>query len=142
MMPIGSTQGKNDVLDADYGASRSTAFPATVYLGLFNGDPSVSGSELDTSTGGYARLAIPNDSSNWGVASGGVKTNLLTLYMSASTGAFNVPADYFGFFDASVGGNLLDTGQLLDISNNPTTITVSQAGVVLQFAAGSIQITT
>ena len=141
-MPIGSTQGKNDALDANYGASRSTAFPATVYLALFNGDPTVSGSELSPSTGGYTRLSIPNDATNWGAASSGVKSNLLTLYMPASTGAFNASANYFGFYDASVGGNLLDTGQLLDISNNPTTITVSQAGVVIKFAAGSIQITT
>lgn len=141
-MALGSTANpaaRNMALDACYGDARSTRWPASVQLALFNGDPTAAGVEL-TSAGGYARPVIANSSTNFPDATGGVKTSGTTVQFAASTGAFSSGFNYWAFIDGS--GNLLDSGQVTDPNTAaPITITVSQSNTIVRFLATKLAIT-
>jgi hypothetical protein len=133
-MPLGSAVAKNAALDACYGASRSTVWPATLYAALYNGDPRSGGVEL-TSSGGYARVAYSNNGTNFGAASGGAKTNLTDIVWPTSTAAYSATATWFAFLDNSAGGNLMEVGAL------SPTLTVSGASQVPKILASTLSIT-
>ena len=141
-MTLGSTANpaaRNMALDACYGDARSTRWPASIQLALFNGDPSAGGTEL-TSAGGYVRAVIANTSANFPDATAGVKTSGTTTQFSPSTGSFSAAFNYWAFFDGS--GNLLDAGQVTDpTTNSPVTITISQSNTIVRFLAGKLAIT-
>lgn len=80
--------------------------PATVYFALFTVAPGESGGGTECSGGGYARVAVTNDATNWPAASGGSKSNGLVVSFPVLTGSIGTVAG-FGIFDASSGGNLL-----------------------------------
>jgi hypothetical protein len=95
----------DELIDWVKGTDMPTA-PTTVYIALFNGDPSGAGTEItNTIKGSTTRDAI---------ALGGVTTsgtfrqadNIadITITLSASAGA---TADYAAIYDAATGGNLL-----------------------------------
>lgn len=96
----GSINARNASLNACYGNAHSSAYPSTVYLHLYVSDPTQGGIEL-TSAGGYAPVAITNDSTNWPDAIGGNKTNGTTIDLPESTDAWSGPADYFWLADSA-----------------------------------------
>lgn len=110
----GSLLGRNASLDACYGDNHSSVYPSTVYLHLFVSDPTQGGIEL-TSSGGYAPLAVINNSANFPNAVGGFKSNGAILAFADPTAAWSGPADYFWLADSdtslvSPGAPTLTTG--------------------------------
>lgn len=132
-MALGSTTAKNKALDAMYGASASAACPATYYLALFSSDPASGGTEI--SGGGYARVAVTNNGTNFPAASGGVKSTGAAISFPTSSAAWSATATHFAFMSANVAGDMYDTGSLT------SSVTVSGANTAISFAAGDIDIT-
>lgn len=78
---------ENALLDAVAGSGRAAGFPATYYLALFTADPGEAGvitAEVPNA-GAYARLAIPNDTTNWPAAAGSTKSNALAKTFPTAT---------------------------------------------------------
>lgn len=116
-MSLGSTAAKNIALRACYGDSRSSLWPATVYLRLYLGDPADSGVEI--SGGGYAAVAVANTDANMNVPTTGLlEPDVFTF--PTSTGAWSAVPDHWAFTDGS--GTVLDTGV---VSDNPGVTTAS-----------------
>jgi hypothetical protein len=86
-------------LNNDYGANKGPNAPASHELALFTGDPRVGGTEL-TSAGGYARVVVANNGTNWPGASGGSTTSA-EIALPTSTGAWSDTATWFVLFDAA-----------------------------------------
>lgn len=98
---------ENKILDAFLGTNRSSVFPATVYIALFQTVPNDAGTGgLEVSGGSYARVAAANNSTVWPNASGGTKTNGTTLTFPSATASWGTVNGY-GIYDASTAGNLL-----------------------------------
>jgi hypothetical protein len=97
-MTLGSVKSRNMALDSCYGSGKASNWPATVYLHLFANDPTAGGMEIVG--GGYAPVAIPNDSTHWPDAVGGLKTNGVTETLPLSIGPWSAPATYFWLSDA------------------------------------------
>ena len=97
-MTLGSTKAKNLALDASYGSGRASNWPATVYIHLFAGDPTLGAAEIGS--GGYAPISVPNDTAHWPAASGGLKMNGQTENFPTSTGPWSAPATYFWLSDS------------------------------------------
>lgn len=112
---------------------------ATLYLAASTTTPSETGGIIsgvtEPSGGGYARVAIDNDDTNWGVADG-VGENLLPVAFPEATADWSGDVTHGVIFDASTGGNALWFGALTDA---PITV---ETGGILTFPAGSITITT
>lgn len=140
-MALGSAANpaaRNMALDACYGDNKSSLWPASIQVCLYNGDPTAGGAEL-TNAGGYAPAVVANTTANFPNAAAGVKTSGTTTQFSPSTGAFSSGFNYWAFKDGS--GNLLDSGQVTDPTTNaPVTITVSQANTIVRFLAGKLAI--
>jgi hypothetical protein len=135
-----STYSKDLALDACYGANKAAGWPATVYLAFFNGDPTAAGTEL-TGTGGVARTALANNGTNFGAAAGGIKNNAAQWSTGVSSGAWTDPADHWAFYDALTGGNLLDSGQLVDGGGTATTVAVTAANQIIVIPVGDFALT-
>jgi hypothetical protein len=71
-MGLLSIAAQNATLDHDYGASKAADAPAAFELALFNGDPTLGGVELDAA-GGYARVTMASDGTNFPPAENGQK---------------------------------------------------------------------
>jgi hypothetical protein len=104
-----STYQANAILDSFLGSGS----PATVYVGLIITLPSTGGAGLvEPSTGGYARIAVTNNATNFPAASLGIKRNATAI----SWPAFSADMPEFlgaALWDASSGGNLLIWGPFL-----------------------------
>lgn len=144
-MSLGSAADPNArgwAVDACYGPSKSSKFPNTVQLALFNGDPAAAGAEM-TNAGGYARVVIDATSAtNFpdAVAPNWQKTLGTTVQFAASTGAFSGGFNYWAFI--SPDNHLLDSGQVVDPNTNaPVTITVTQPNTIVRFLANKLSIT-
>ena len=106
---------------------------ATLYLGMFVGDPSGAGVEI--SGANYARVSVP--ATSWGTADAGAVSNTTAITFPKATGiqsSSNVT--YFGLYTAATGGDLkfwddLPAGQQQPIVENNT----------VSFAAGDIDLT-
>jgi hypothetical protein len=101
-MPGGcSTYQANQLLDSVLGSGT----PATVYVGIFTTLPSagmVRG--VEASTGGYQRLAVTNNTTNFPAASNGVKRNGTAISWPPFTD--DMPTFVgAGIWDAAAGGN-------------------------------------
>ena len=107
--------------------------PATVYLALFTAAPSDSGGGTEVSGGGYTRVAVTNNSTNWPAASGGSKSNGVDMTFPQATADWGTVVA-FAIFDASTAGNMLYWGDL-------TTSKTINDGDTAKFAAGDITIT-
>lgn len=118
-MPFYDAAAQNAALDALWGSQHGVTMPDTFEVGLFTGDPSDAGLELDPD-GGYARIVCANDDTTWLPADEGVKTSVLLVFPD-STGEWSDDADYFGLF---VGGTLFDFGRLTD----PVSVAVEGPG--------------
>jgi hypothetical protein len=116
-MTLGSVKAKNMALDASYGGGRATNWPGTVWLHLFAGDPTTGAAEING--GGYAPVSVPNDTTHWPAAAGGLKVNGQTISFPVSTAAWSAPATFFW---------MSDSGTQLLAPPVPTVTNVGTAG--------------
>ena len=123
---------ENVLLDEVLGGADYTP-PATVYLALFTAAPSDSGGGTEVSGGGYTRVAVTNNSTNFPAASGGSKSNGVDMTFPQATADWGTVVA-FAIFDASTAGNMLYWGDL-------TTSKTINDGDTAKFAAGDITIT-
>ena len=123
---------ENTLLDEVLGATDYTP-PGTVYLALFTAAPDDTGGGTEVSGGGYARVAVTNNSTNWPAASGGSKSNGVDMTFPQATADWGTVVA-FAIFDASTAGNMLYWGDL-------TTSKTINNGDTAKFAAGDITIT-
>lgn len=101
---------ENELLDHVLGAATYTP-PVTIYCALYTAAPSDAGGGTEVSGTGYARVAITNNATNFPAASGGSKSNGTAVTFPTAGGSWGT-VTYFGYFDASSGGNLLRYGAL------------------------------
>jgi hypothetical protein len=123
---IRDTAAQNKSLDNDYGATKGANAPASHVLALFAGDPNLTGVEL-TSAGGYARVTVTNNGTNWPAASDGLKVAAAQSF-PASTAAWSDVATHWALFDAADGTTCWDTGTLdeeIDVSAAGVTASVT-----------------
>ena len=118
---IRDTAAQNKSLDNDYGATKGANAPASHALALFAGDPSIDGVEL-SSMGGYARVTITNNGTNWPAATDGEKVCAAQTF-PASTAAWSAEATHWALYGSD--GNWWDCGDLPDV------VTVAAAGVTV-----------
>lgn len=111
-MTLLSPAAQSASLDNDYGANKGPNAAAAHELALFNGDPRLGGTEL-TSDGGYARVVITNNGTNWPGASGGSTTSAQQTF-AASTDAWSDTATFFVLYDHADGTTAWDSGELAD----------------------------
>ena len=96
---------ENKVLDHLLGATAYTA-PGTVHFALYTAAPSDSGGGTEVSGGGYARVAVTNNATNWPAASAGTKRNANTITFPEATANWGTIVA-IAILDAATGGNLL-----------------------------------
>ena len=123
----------------------SYTIPATWYVALSTSTPSqVKGTSTpywnftEPATGGYARVGITNNSTNWTAISseptnGYTIQNATAISFAPSTGSWGT-VTYFGVWDTLTGGNLCGFG-ILSASQNITS------GVAASFAIGALTVT-
>lgn len=92
--------------------------PATVYLALFNTAPSESGGGTEVSGGGYARVPVTNDSTNFPAAAGGEKFLVTEQSFPTSTTDWGT-VRAMAIFDDPVAGNMLFWANLVSIQAVP-----------------------
>jgi hypothetical protein len=119
----------------------STGTPVYVALSLAAYSDAATGSAMTEVTGNaYARVAVPNNPTNWTAASGvspALKVNGGAITFTAATGNWgngSQPVLSFYIVDALSAGNVLYGGDL-------GTSKLIGSGDTATFAAGSIQIT-
>lgn len=114
---------QNLSLDLYYGANKGSIAASAHELALYVGDPSLVGSTELTSAGGYARVTIANNGTNWPAASGGAKTSAPVAF-AASTDAWSAVPTHWQLFNVDT-GDAGDSGVI-----DPTSpISVDEAGV-------------
>jgi hypothetical protein len=121
-----STYLGNAILNWVKGSAMPTA-PTTVYVGLFNGDPTDSGSggtEVTTTIRVAGRVAVTFGT----VASKAMANNAIVNFGAAAAGA---TVTHFGVFDAASAGNMLGSNAL----SGGGTIS---AGASVSFASGAL----
>jgi hypothetical protein len=99
---------RNKVLDHVLGGGDYSR-PATVYIALYTALDVNTGIGTEASAGGYARLAVTNNGTNWPAATSGTKRNGTALAWEAATGDVGSIVGA-AIFDASSGGNRLYWG--------------------------------
>lgn len=110
--------------------------PGTIYLALSTSaySDSATGSSMSEVTGGgYARVAVTNDATNWPNATGGQKDNGEVFTFPAATGNWGTVQSFY-IVDASSGGNILYGADL-------TVSRTIASGDTASFAVGAIVIT-
>lgn len=80
--------------------------PATIYLALFNTDPTEAGSGTEVSGTGYARKPV-----TFNAPTGGACFNAADVLFNVATGSWGT-VGFVGVFDALTGGNLLYHGSI------------------------------
>jgi hypothetical protein len=123
---------ENKVLDLLLGAVSYTV-PTTVYIALYTAAPTDAGGGTEVSGGGYARVAVTNNTTNFPTASNGSKSNGTTITFPTATADWGTIVAV-GIFDASTAGNLLFWANL-------TASKTVQNGDTAQFASGSLTFT-
>jgi hypothetical protein len=82
--------------------------PATLYCALFTVAPTAAGGGTEVTGGGYARVAVTNNITNFSVASQQA-TNLSAIDFGTPSAAWGTIVAG-AWFDAASGGNMLYTG--------------------------------
>ena len=125
----------HSLLDHAFGGGDYTPL-ANVYAALFNGNPSSGGTEL--SGGGYARLTIANNTTNFAAAALNRKTFAISQkHFQATSALGNV--DYLAFYDASTSGTRLFYSQIPAVRNmRYGAIQVLRLGMPLVVLGGDI----
>jgi hypothetical protein len=96
--------------------------PATLYLGLSLSGANKSGRTSEPSSGGYARVALTNNATNFPAAIGGEKSNAVQVTFPAPTADWGTVQSLF-VVDSSSGGNVIAMADL----TVPWTITSGSA---------------
>src|SRR3982751_1272685 len=93
----------NSILDALAGTGKAAGLPATMYVALYDGDPSDTGAEV--TGGGYARLGPVSMTSGtmWPAASGRQKVSGQDVTGAALSGPLAVEATWAVFVDTASG---------------------------------------
>lgn len=97
---------ENAYLDAAFGSGHAAGFPATVYVALFTAAPNDAGGGTEAAGGSYARVAVTNNTTNWGAASGSQKKNATTIQFPTATAGWGT-ATHFAIMDAASGGSII-----------------------------------
>lgn len=106
--------------------------PATLYIGLSTADPGETGTgAVEPSGGGYGRVAVTNNTTNWPAAANGSKSNGTQIAYAAPTGSWGTVTHWF-IADASSGGNILYKGPLT------AATTIGAGDPTPRFAAGTM----
>src|SRR3954452_15127431 len=85
--------------------------PVTLYIGLSQIPANKTGSVNEPAGGGYARVAVTNNLTNFPAASVGTKANAGTITFPAPTGSWGALLALF-VSDAASGGNVLAIADL------------------------------
>lgn len=113
-MSLLTDYGSNYISQAVFGGQ--SPIPASWWMALTVAipDPSADGTMLiePLPTNGYARVQVPNDTLNWGPATGGVVANLLTIYFPSVTTTDWPAISAYVFCDDPVAGNIYLAGRL------------------------------
>lgn len=100
---------ENEILDHILGGPDYVR-PATIYIALFTvaptSDAGTGGTEVSTTSTGYARAAVTNDATNFPAAASGTKSNGTAITFPTATAAWGTIVA-FGIYDAATAGNLL-----------------------------------
>jgi hypothetical protein len=122
----------NKVLDIFLGAVPYTP-PSTLYFGLSQNTANKGGSVTEPTAGGYARVALSNNTSNFPPASGGTKTNVVAIQFPLPTASWGTITTVF-IADAATGGNVLamaDLTSLKSITSGSTAPTIAVSGLYM-----------
>lgn len=134
-MPWGNAAARLRAFKANFGSSRLTGAPATVYIALAReatNPATVLGTEPDSS-GDYARVAVSNVDAEWTFSTTGA-ANTNEIRYPVATGLYSItdPLNQWIAYDNSAGGTVLAFGELT------TTIDVTGAGDQPVIAAGAL----
>jgi hypothetical protein len=124
-MALVSIAEQNLSLDLYYGANKGSIAASAHELALFVGDPSLGTSTELTSAGGYARVTVANDGTNWPAAADGAKTSAAVTFADSTDAWSGVPT-HWQLFNVDT-GDAGDSGVL-----DPTvSFSIDGAGVVV-----------
>lgn len=126
---------ENKILDHVLGGADYDR-PTTVHLALSTSaytDSATGSSMSEVSGGGYARVAVTNDTTNWPNSSGGQKENGEVFTFPTATGNWGTVQSFY-IVDSSSGGNVLYGADL-------TVSRTIASGDTASFAVNSIVIT-
>ena len=123
----------NKVLDRLFGLTAITP-PASYFFGLSTSSIQIDGTGATEPSGSfaYARVELVNNTSNWGSAASGAKTNSAAVTFAESTGSWGTVTNVF-LADALTSGNIWWFDTLTPSRAIPTTTTVL-------FAIGAITV--
>jgi hypothetical protein len=110
--------------------------PGTVHVSLHSTATTDAGGGTELSGGGYARVAVTNNATNFPNATGTSptsKSNGTEIAFPTATGNWST-ASHFAIWDAATSGNMLYHGAL-------TASKTVQTGDTARFAAGALVIT-
>ena len=124
----------NNMLNAMFGQTVYDP-PDTIYVALSTTLPTNTGTNVTepSAANAYARVAVPNDVTNFPNAVNRVKSNGTVLQFPTATGSWGT-VSHFALYDAATAGNFLGWGAL----NSSTAITTGNAP---SFPIGSLIIT-
>lgn len=110
--------------------------PANIYVGLFTTNTSDSGGGTEVSGGGYARVQVASNTSNWsapGTAGQSSNVNAITFPTATANWGTVVAA---ALFDAPTGGNMLVHSTLnANVTvNSGQTFSFAPGAYILQIA--------
>lgn len=127
-MSVYSDTARNSFLAGFFGDDNVVG--ATLYIGLSETEPTYSAGSLtgitEPTTGGYARVAVSNTSTNWTIADGEC-VNANVIQFPQATADWDVDFSYAVVFDAASGGNALcASGALVDAPVTMLTDDITQ----------------
>lgn len=123
MASFWSTYARNKTLDHWLGGP-DLSRPGTVYLALMTVAPTIAGGGTEVSA--ISRLSITNNATNFPAATSGTKRTGTTFTFTASAPSSLGTIVGIAMYDASVGGNLLNYGDL----DTPRTVNTGAAFTV------------
>lgn len=106
-----SDAAANNSLDVRFGGVASNA-PATYYVGLSSTTPTNTGGNVtEPSTGGYGRVAVTNNLTNWPAAVARAKSNGTAITFPTPTANWGTMT-HFVLYDALTGGTFQGWGAI------------------------------
>jgi hypothetical protein len=115
------------------------ATPNTLYFGYMVGVPGETGPGAEPNSGGYQRIAVTNNTTNFAVTANQIKSNATEIQFTEATSNHGL-VQAVGVFDSPTSGNMLVYFPL----SSPINITVGDAmripvgSLTVQFAAGGL----
>lgn len=106
-MALTDPAAQNVALDAVYGSGKAAGAPSSIEVAAFNGDPEAGGVELDT-IGGYARLVLANNTTNFPDAGDGQKAVPVEW---TATDAWSDTVTHWQFYDHADSTTRYDSGK-------------------------------